>query len=145
MPPNLCPTRKAIFTGIQLLRQEQQHHELREHYLAAADQGCYVCGIIVRSEGWKSIDPGSPFKSVWYLSPLANRPPGWLKLVTDAAWEDDDDDKSVSVSSSEVAALNDAAPKLDFPVFPASGTEAAGGFALPKPPMWSFLVQPLVG
>ncbi|KAI4863432.1 heterokaryon incompatibility protein-domain-containing protein [Hypoxylon rubiginosum] len=134
---NLCATCKGIFTGLQLLRQEQPHHELREHYLVAARLGCYICGIIVRSVQWQAIDPAAPFKSVWYLSPLLNRPTGWLKLAIDSAWEDVDDD-TVSFSSEEALALHDAAVRPDF-----CGPEGlADAFVMPKPPIWSFLLQP---
>ncbi|KAI0837762.1 HET-domain-containing protein [Hypoxylon sp. FL0890] len=91
MSARLCATCNGIFTGPQILRQEQPHHKTLDGFRQAAARGCYICGIITRSPSWKTVETSetSP-ESIWYLTPHSIGPPGWLRLVIDAGGEESD-------------------------------------------------------
>ncbi|KAK3331338.1 heterokaryon incompatibility protein-domain-containing protein [Apodospora peruviana] len=133
MSLRLCAICHSVLTGPQCLRQERPHHQSTEDVLQAAAQGCYVCGVITRSGGWKSLaDAGDPFHGIWYLSKPANLPVDWLKLTIDAMSDDDEEE-----DEDEGDEANDGGPTT-------SATSPDGsGFALPKPPAWGFLLQPV--
>ncbi|RYP46046.1 hypothetical protein DL768_007691 [Monosporascus sp. mg162] len=81
----LCSCCEGIITGPQILGEERPHHSSALDLIKAAEDGCYICGIIVRSVAWKSLDSSVGFKPTWYLASMSGRQAGWFKLTIDAA------------------------------------------------------------
>ncbi|KAK4182468.1 heterokaryon incompatibility protein-domain-containing protein [Podospora australis] len=122
MSSRLCAVCRTIISGPQHFRQERPHHQSAQDVLEAAMHGCYICGVITKSTGWKSlIDAGDPFRGIWYLSnPVVDFAPEWLKITIDAFPDDGRDENEDSEGDD---------------------TEVPG-FELPVPPLWGFLLQP---
>ncbi|KAK5651934.1 hypothetical protein OQA88_11476 [Cercophora sp. LCS_1] len=117
MTSRLCPKCSALLTGPQCLQQALPHHQSTDDALVAARGGCYVCGVIVHSAGWKSaVSSGKSFNATSFLSKLAHGPSNRLKLTIDAIPEE--------LSESE-------------------DDDTGDDFTLPTAPLWGFLLSPV--
>ena len=120
MPATLCAICAGIFAGGHTLKQEQPHHGSPDDFLAAARDGCYICRNITTSSGWNSVKAEQPYQqAVWYLCPLPECPPGWLRLSIDCLGDEDG-------GGSE------------------SESESRSGYK-PLSPAWGFDLQPVDG
>lgn len=139
MSSRLCTECNAIFTGPQILDEERPYHQSKEHVQGAADQGCYICGIIVRSDGWRSVESLRSFKCSWYLSSLRDYSTDWMKLVIEVREEEDNDTSSAFLEEAE---------DLDSNSLQRGNHESApseGGFDKENSPIWAFWLQPSAG
>ena len=129
MPATLCAICAGIFAGGHALEQGQPHHGNLDDFIDAARDGCYICRIITAGTSWNSVKAQQPHQpAVWYLFPLQESPPGWLRLSIDCLA---DEDKGESKSGSESG----------------SGSVLDSGVDLypPQSPAWGFYLQPVDG
>jgi hypothetical protein len=139
MSSRLCTECNAIFIGPQILDEERPYHQSKEHVQEAADQGCYICGIIVRSDGWRSVESFRSFKCSSYLSSLREYSTDWMKLVIEVREEEDNDSSST---------FQDEAEDLDSNSLQRENHESApreGAFDEVNDPFWAFWLQPSAG
>jgi hypothetical protein len=131
MSSRLCSRCEGILVGPQTLRQENPHHTSASDLIRAANDGCYICGIIARSNAFESLDPSVIFQATWYLTPMSGRQTGWFRLTIDAALSEEeiemlDEEPSDGSQSDNVENIED-------------------DFGMPEVPMWGFCLQPTVG
>ncbi|KAL5316747.1 hypothetical protein ACEPPN_015798 [Leptodophora sp. 'Broadleaf-Isolate-01'] len=137
MSSRLCANCNLVFTGPQMLKQDLPHHQSRESITSAANHGCYICGIITKSEAWKAFDVDDSFKSTWYLEALSGSLSGWLNLTIDAV--------GMEASSSE---QSDGSEEVSGTIEPIETgvlieqTESGVVQSSPPVPIWGFAIQP---
>ncbi|OTB00327.1 hypothetical protein M426DRAFT_324375 [Hypoxylon sp. CI-4A] len=124
MSHRLCPSCKAIFIGLQILREPRPHHTSALNLINAAKDGCYVCSIIIKSRAWEAIEIDAPFNPTWYLTPIVGQFPGWFKLTIDAAPSEEELYQDF---------VEDESPTTEDEEDP---------FNMPNVPMWGFYLQP---
>ncbi|RYP11949.1 hypothetical protein DL765_007528 [Monosporascus sp. GIB2] len=129
MISHLCSCCESILTGSQILREERPHHSSALDLIRAAEDGCYVCRVIVKSNGWRTLDPSIGFKPTWYLAPMSGRQAGWFKLTIDAA-------------PSEEELYTERSDDGDDEGGEAQATEGERGEFELAVPMWGFYLQP---
>lgn len=123
-----------------MLKQDLPHHQSRESITSAANHGCYICGIITKSEAWKAFDVDDSFKSTWYLEALSGSLSGWLNLTIDAV--------GMEASSSE---QSDGSEEVSGTIEPIETgvlieqTESGVVQSSPPVPIWGFAIQPAKG
>jgi hypothetical protein len=131
MSSRLCSRCEGILVGPQSQGQENPHHTSASDLIRAANDGCYICGIIVRSDAFDSLDSSVIFQATWYLTAMSGRQTGWFKLTIDAAPSEEeiemmDEEPSDGSQSDSVENIED-------------------DFGMPEVPMWGFYLQPAVG
>lgn len=141
MSSRLCSSCNLAFAGSQLLKQEQGHHGSRETIMAAADQGCYVCGIITRSDAWRAMNADAKFESAWYLDALSGNLSGWFNLTIDAVGVGQDLTESTEGSDEELVTLEP--DRVAHGHVPEDGETTKS--ALTSGPIWGFALQPATG
>ncbi|KAH7384940.1 heterokaryon incompatibility protein-domain-containing protein [Cadophora sp. MPI-SDFR-AT-0126] len=141
MSSRLCSSCNIVLTGSQLLKQEYDHHGSRESITTAADQGCYICGIITRSDAWRALGFHAKFKSTWYLEALAGNLAGWFNLTIDAVGMKHDSSDSSERSEEDPMTL-----ELDE--IADSDLQKGGQTMIPTSisgPIWRFIIHPATG
>ncbi|KAK4465331.1 heterokaryon incompatibility protein-domain-containing protein [Cladorrhinum samala] len=126
MASKLCA---ACTASLGAPHDELGHHQSTEDVLKAAGNGCYICGVIIKSGGWRAmLETGKSFCGTSSLKQAVNVPPGWMKLTIDSFLDDadeqsEDDFEDQSQDTGEIV--------------------GGPGFVLPEPPLWGFILQPL--
>jgi len=124
MATKLCAVCGQILKGRRYFQESRPHHQSTEGVKQAAGEGCFVCGIITRSQGWKELlDTGGRFCATWFLSSIVGFPSDWLKLTIDAIPDELDED-----GGEDEDGIGDGTQGSDF--------------SMPKPPIWGFFLQP---
>ncbi|KAH7312987.1 heterokaryon incompatibility protein-domain-containing protein [Rhexocercosporidium sp. MPI-PUGE-AT-0058] len=134
MSSRLCATCNLIFTGPQFRKQVLSHHQSRESIISAVGQGCYICGVVIKSDAWKSLNVDAPFQCTWYLEPLSGSLSGWFKLTIDCVETGEDSGEENDGSDEHAATMG--------PVETAQQTESESVEPRPPVPIWSFVMQP---
>jgi hypothetical protein len=144
MSSRLCAVCGVIFKGPLVLREDRPHHRAEKDVQDAADQGCYICSIVIKSEEWQTIGDYAPFKAVWHLSDMTNASDESLKLTIDMMGDVIGGD---GTSEIDVQSSSDSEPDNKKACLPDRESESGDDASLldTKTPLWGFMLCPLVG
>ncbi|KAK0102050.1 hypothetical protein ONS96_006015 [Cadophora gregata f. sp. sojae] len=106
--------------------------------MTAADQGCYICGIITKSDAWRALEGDAKFESTWYLEALSRSLSGWFNLTIDAVGTGQDLSESSEGSEEDLTNLGpDGVANSDTKMDGSMATSASA-----PGPIWGFTLQP---